>query len=94
MHYKLKDKSCKYFFLLDHEGRFLSFYDAYMSIVNLWACIYSAYYTVFDFDTLSTAEIINDTWVLVSFTLDIVFNFLRQYRAVDGRLVDSHWLIA
>ena len=80
--------------MLTPEGQFLSFYDAYMSVVNLWACSYSAYYAVFDFVTLSTAEIIINTWVLMSFTLDIVFNFLRQYRDVDGRLVDSHWLIA
>ena len=63
-----------------------------MTIINFWACVISAWMTIFNLGT-SNWVVIQDTIVFVSFVLDISFTICKKYRDVSGQLVTSHKLI-
>lgn len=67
-------------------------YDGYMTLINFWACIVSAWMTIFDLGEGAWVNIV-DTIVLLSFMMDIIFTMCKQYRDVHGLLVTSHKLI-
>mmetsp|Transcript_15224 Transcript_15224/g.20611 ORF Transcript_15224/g.20611 Transcript_15224/m.20611 type:complete len:144 (+) Transcript_15224:554-985(+) len=71
--------TCKHYFLLNPEDRLLRYFDMFMLLVILYSCITSAFFTAFDFP--SEGFIYNmEHFVFGCFTLDIIFNFMRQYQ--------------
>lgn len=63
-----------------------------MLIVIMYSTTTSAYFTSFDQPDL-TWIIVLDLIVTICFFLDILFNFMRQFRDLDGTLVTQHRLI-
>jgi hypothetical protein len=89
---KTNKKPCHYYFLIDPNTRWIMIYDGYMTLINFWACVVSAWMTIFDLGDGAWVNIV-DTIVLLSFMLDIIFTMCKQYRDVHGHLVTSHKLI-
>lgn len=88
----IRKKQFYEYLLIKPTARWIIIFDGYMAIVNFWACVYSAWITVFKVEDATWANTL-DIIVLVSFTLDILFTMARQYRDVHGILVTSHRLI-
>jgi len=63
-----------------------------MTLVNFWACVISAWMTIFELGDSAWVQIL-DIIVFVSFALDITFTLCKQYRDVSGVLVKSHKMI-
>lgn len=61
-----------------------------MTFVNFYACVMSAWMTVFAVNESQNWVIPLDTIVFASFTLDIIFTCCLQYRDLHGQLVTSH----
>jgi len=70
-------KKFKDYFWLDPKGRFLSTFDTFMLIIVAYSCFASAYFTAFDFPKDSPLLWNLEHVVFVSFTLDIIFTFIR-----------------
>lgn len=69
-------KSWKDYFFLDPEKRFLNIFDTYMLLVIAYSCFTSAYYVAFSFPETQQLLILEHI-VFGSYTLDILFNFMR-----------------
>ena len=69
-------KNWKEYFFLDPEKRFLNIFDTYMLLVIAYSCFTSAYYVAFSFPETDQLLILEHI-VFGSYTLDILFNFLR-----------------
>jgi hypothetical protein len=91
---KKKDekKQCFEYFLIDPNEKWNIAYEGYMTLVNFWACVISAWMTIFELGDSAWVQIL-DIIVFVSFALDITFTLCKQYRDVSGVLVKSHKMI-
>jgi len=76
--------------LLNPEQRFLTYFDGYMLMIIIYSCITTAYFTVFSLPTDSTFFYNMEHIGFTSFTLDFIFNLMRQYRDIDGTFVTEH----
>lgn len=77
-------KKFKDYFFLSPKDRFLSTWDTMMLMVIAYACFSSAYYCAFDFDRSNMVLMWFEHIVFSTFTLDIMFNFMRVPEALDG----------
>jgi hypothetical protein len=76
--------------LLNPEQRFLTYFDGYMLMIIIYSCITTAYFTIFSLPADSTFFYNMEHIGFTSFTLDFIFNLMRQYRDIDGTFVTEH----
>ncbi len=76
--------------LLNPEQRFLTSFDSYMLVIISYSCITTAYFTVFSLPYDALFFYYMEHIGFASFTLDFVFNLMRQYRDIDGTFVTEH----
>jgi hypothetical protein len=87
---KKEKRSCSSYFLLNPEHRFLQIYDAIMLVVISYSCIMSAYFVMFEFIKDPSYWMALEHACFGFFAFDIIFNFMRQFRDIDGTFVTSH----
>ena len=85
-----KKKTCTETMLLNPEQRFLTYYDGYMLMIIVYSCITTAYFTIFDLPHDSSFFYYMEHVGFISFSLDFIFNLMRQYRDIDGTFVTQH----
>lgn len=73
-------KTFRDYFLLNPNQKFLTFFDSLMLLVIAYSCFTTSYYIAFGFPSKGTFAYKMEFPVLFIFTLDIVFNFMREYR--------------
>jgi hypothetical protein len=61
---------------MDSNGKFLQIWDTFMLIVIAYSCFTSAYFISFSFADGPELNLLEHV-VFVSYTLDIMFNFMR-----------------
>ena len=87
-------KKFKDYFWLDPKGRFLSTFDTFMLIIVAYSCFAAAYFTAFDFPKDSPLLLNLEHIVFVSFTLDIIFTFIRIPESDGDEKMRDHSVIA
>lgn len=85
-----KKKTCAESMLLNPEQRFLTYYDGYMLMIIVYSCVTTAYFTIFEIPKGNLFFYNMEHVGFVSFSLDFIFNLMRQYRDIDGSFVTQH----